>query len=51
MKRFDALDWLPISCLVMSFGALIRTVFGSDYRDIIETLKGWGALRSIVNVQ
>jgi hypothetical protein len=22
-----------------------------DYRDIIETLKGWGALRSFVNVQ
>jgi hypothetical protein len=23
----------------------------SDYRDVIETLKGWGALRSIVSVQ
>jgi hypothetical protein len=28
MKRFDALDWLSIACPVMSFGALIRAVFG-----------------------
>jgi hypothetical protein len=23
----------------------------NDYRDVIETLKGWGALRSIVSMQ
>ena len=28
-----------------------RYLCSNDYRDVIETLKGWGALRSIVNVQ
>jgi hypothetical protein len=28
-----------------------RLSLSSDYRDVIEVLKGWGVLRSIVSVQ